>query len=139
MPSPSLVRTLAGGTNGVLSYGSEVQVGDTNFGETVLTGQAFRAKHMDQIIEQSAIPSNSGNVAGYVYYSGQGAIIWADNASDVTGHTVKVDTGPGGMAINKQNKQFMHGLGVEGPLETQSNPVNGVTNIPCEGDRGTQE
>ena len=86
----------AGGENGVISYGSNVEIHQVDFGDNVLSGDAITTKHFGFVQEQRAGPEppSSGTVGGHAYVATVGWIATVQQTnvpSTLTGEAGVVD------------------------------------------------
>lgn len=98
----------AGGENGVMSYGSNLELHQVDFGDGVLSGDGVTVKHFGFVQEQRAGPDppTSGTVAGHAYVptSGWMALVRDTNVpSTLDGDAGVIDyaTGRGGFVTSE--------------------------------------
>jgi hypothetical protein len=106
--------TFAGGTNGVLSYGSSiVELYNIEFGSNVLSGDGLTVKHGGRIQEQRVGDGVNGTVGGHAYTPTIGTITVVRSNSNLTGSSGLVDasTGRAGVVINESDTNQLEYLG----------------------------
>lgn len=132
----------AGGENGVMSYGSNIEIHQVDFGDNVLSGDAITVKHYGFIQEQRAgsEPPTSGNVPGHAYVPTSGWITTVRETnvpSTLTGDAGLIDyeTGRGGFVTTELwgDRSIMRFLGSyqwEGDVHQVENGKGFVTHSP---------
>lgn len=132
----------AGGQNGVMSYGSNLEIHQVDFGDGVLEGDAISVKHNGFVQEQRAGPEppTSGNVPGHAYVPTSGWITTVRETnvpSTLTGDAGLIDysTGRGGLVTTELwgDQSIMRFLGSyqwEGDVHQVENGKGFVTHSP---------
>ncbi len=132
----------AGGQNGVMSYGSNLEIHQVDFGDGVLEGDAISVKHNGFVQEQRAGPDppTSGSVPGHAYVPTSGWITTVRETnvpSTLTGDAGLIDysTGRGGLVTTELwgDQSIMRFLGSyqwEGDVHQVENGKGFITHSP---------
>jgi len=100
-----------GGSNGLVSYGSNMVVNDLDLGTNVLSGFGLKTKHGGYLFEQRVgNPATVGNVGGYAYISGSGRTV-QEADSTLTGDSGTVKQGIQGEVLEQVSGQQPRYLG----------------------------
>lgn len=101
---------LRDGTNGIMSYNSNVELAGVDFGSNSLTGSAVQTKHNGVAWEQGSISTpTQGTVGTYAYAPSTGVVYCRTNASTLSGDSSLTSANDYGQVIDYSTHTIIGG------------------------------